>query len=211
MAAAVSAFNVLSSHGVNFTRMYNVISQRSKPSLFTMVRAAFHMPISMRPIEESDAAMLVKWENWSPASYFLFTERGMLIATRYDREMDSLHPQGIDQEMVLLQRSGDPFGLLRLRPERTAGAVTAWVYLRNPNDYASEPVRKGFRNLLQYASTQQAIRTVTMPAADYEKPLREFLEAVGFVHAGTLREALYLHNRYHNVHLYMQHLGPAAS
>ena len=207
MAAAVSAFNVLSSHGVNFTRMYNVISQHSKPSLFTMMRAAFHMPVSMRPIEESDAGMLVEWENWSSASYFLFTERGMLIATRYDREMDSLHPQGIDQEMVLLQRNGDPFGLLRLRPERAPGAVKAWVYLKDPNNYTSESVRKGFRNLLQYASGQQGMRIVTMPAADYEKPLREFLEAVGFVHAGTLREALYLHNRYHNVHVYMQHLA----
>ena len=39
-------------------------------------------------------------------------------------------------------------------------------------------------------------------AADYEQPLQAFLEGVGFAHEGTQREALFLHNARHDVHVY---------
>lgn len=202
-AAAVSAFNVLSSRGVNFTRVYNALTPSSKPSLFTMMRMALRMTVTMRPIEEADAAMLVRWENWNPASYFLFTESGTLMATRYDREMDSIHPQRMDQEMILMRRDRKPFGLLRLKPDQNVkGAAWAWLYFRNDADYAADDVRKGLRNLLHEASKQQSIRRLVVPAAAYEEPLQRFLEAVGFTREGTQREALYLHGDYHDVHLY---------
>ena len=36
------------------------------------------------------------------------------MATRYEREMDALHPQTLDQELVLVRKDGTPFGLLKL-------------------------------------------------------------------------------------------------
>lgn len=202
MAAAVSAFTALSTKGVNFARVYDQISHKAKPSFLTLVRAAFRMPIAMRPIEESDAEMLVQWENWCEAAYFLCNETGLLMATKYDREMDSLHPLGTHQELIVTRKNGTPIGLLKIRPEPVPGTAQAWVYLRDDRDYASTDVRRGFRTLLQEASKQESIRRLTVPAMEQEKPLQQFLEAVGFEREGILREALYLHGAYHDVGVY---------
>ena len=202
MAAAVSAFSLLSSQGVNFTRVYGAIGQRRKPSLFTMARAAFGMTVGMRPIEESDAERLVRWENWSETAYFLFTETGAFLATRYDREMDALHPQMIEQEFMLIRRNGDPFGLFRVRPESISGAAMAWIWMADEDDYRSSSVQKGFRALLKQASSQQEIQRVSIPVIRRESPLAEFVQTLGFEHAGTIREAVYLHGAYEDVDLY---------
>jgi RimJ/RimL family protein N-acetyltransferase len=206
MAAAVAAFSVLSSEGVNFTRIYQTLTPTSKKlpglSMFSMLRAAMSLSIRMRPVEESDAAMLVQWENWNSASYFLFTERGSFVATRYEREMDALHPQSIDQEMVLTRKDGTPFGLLKVRPEKGLQTATAWVYFRKEADFISADVRKGLVFLLKQAGQQQGLRRITVPAADYEEALQRFLESSGFNREGTLREALYLHGTYRDVHVY---------
>ncbi|MFP4172611.1 MAG: SPASM domain-containing protein [Candidatus Hydrogenedentota bacterium] len=202
MAAAVSAFNLLSAQGVNFTRVYGAIGQRRKPSLFTMARAAFGMSVGMRPIEEADAERLVRWENWSETAYFLFTETGAFLATRYDREMDALHSQMIEQEFMLIRRNGDPFGLFRVRPESISGAAMAWIWMAGETDYNASSVQKGFRALLKQASSQQEIQRVAIPVLRREAPLAGFLQALDFEHAGVIREAVYLHGAYEDVDLY---------
>jgi len=199
MSAAIAAFQLLSSRGVHFERIYTTLGSREKPSLFKLARAALTMTISVRPIEEADAPLLTRWENWNESTYFLFNETGILMATKYDREMDSLHPRGIDQELMLLRKDGTPLGLFKVRPDRIPGAAQAWVYLDDENDYAADTIRKGFRALLKEASGQQAIRRLTVPTAPWENALQTFLEAVGFTREGMLREALYLHGRYHDV------------
>ncbi len=202
MAALVSAFNVLSSKGVNFTRVYSTLGGTAKPSLFTMARAAFRMSIGVRPVEEADAEPLAAWENWNSAAYFVCNETGLLLATKYDREMDVLHSRGIDQELVLIRKNGEPFGLLKVRPERFPGTAWGWVYMRDEADYASEGIRKSFRFILEEAGAEQAIRRLLVLATPTEKSLREFLQAVGFEPKGALREALYLHGAYHDVAVY---------
>ena len=97
---------------------------------------------------------------------------------------------------------GAALGLIKLKPDRTPGAVQGWIYLHNEADYADDTVRKGFRALLKEAGGQQSIRRVTVPAGAYETGLQKFLEASGFTKEGTLREALYVHDAYHDVHLY---------
>lgn len=200
--AAVAAFNLLSARGVNFTRIYQSLGRTAKPSLFQMVRAAFKLSIGLRPIEEADAEWLTKWENWNEAAYFLAIESGMFMATRYDREMDSLYPREYEQEFVLLRKSGEAIGLLRLRPDRIPGAARAWVYLRREADYADSGVRRGFRALLDEAGGQREIRRVTVPVGPREDALAAFLESAGFTLEGIEREALYLHGAYHDLRVY---------
>jgi uncharacterized protein len=202
MGAAVSAFQQLSSKGVHFDRIYKTLARQEKPSLFTLARAALTMTIGVRQIEEADAEMLTKWENWNESAYFLCTETGVFLATKYDREMESLHPRGTDQELVLIRKNGDPLGLLKVRPEQLPGAATAWVYMRNEADYASESIRKGFRAILKEAGAQQSIRRLVVPVSPKEQELAAFLEAVGFKREGVLREALYLHGAYQDVTVY---------
>jgi len=199
LASAVSAFSLLSSEGVNFTRVYGNLEPSVKPSLFTMVRAAFQMNIGLRPIGEADAALLTAWENWNEAAYFLCNESGLFLATKYDREMDSLHPRGYEQEFMLMRKGGEPFGLLKIRPELLPGVAMVWVYMRRSSDYASESVRKSFRFFLRELGGQQNLRRLTVPVSMQEKALAEFLSAIGFQEEGVLRDALYLHGAYHPV------------
>mgnify|MGYP000608737136 FL=1 len=202
MEAAIAAFNRLASEGVNFTRIHEAMRPAKRAGLLAMVRAAFRMHIGLRPIEEADAPLLAKWENWNDAAYFTFNEHGLLMASQYDREMDALHPLGIEQEFLLLRRKGDPFGLLKIRPEAMPGAAMAWIYFRNPRDYAEEKVRTSFRYMLREAFAQQGIRRMLIPVGPGEHALADFLTAVGFAPCATLREALYLHGAYHDVRLY---------
>ncbi len=201
--AAVAAFSALSAEGVNFTRMYHVLdNKQTKPSVFALARAAFRMNIGVRPIEEADAQWLTKWEDWNDATYFSFHERSVLLATKYDREMDALHPRGAERELVLIRKTGDPLGLLKIRPERVPGLAQAWLYMHDPADYASRAVQRSFRSVLKEAAAQPGIRRIIVPCQTSETGLSEFLEAVGFSAAGTLREALYLHGGYRDVTIY---------
>jgi uncharacterized protein len=202
MAAAVAAFSMLSSAGVNFTRAYQSLTPAAKPSLFTALRAAMGLRIGMRPLEEADAELLVKWENWRDAAYFLVNEGGLLVGTQYDREMDSLHPSGLEQEFMMVRKTGESFGLLKLRPDRFPSAATAWIYIHRDEDYVAEDVRRGFRTLLNEAGRSQDLRRLTVPVTPFEPSLAQFLQAVGFEREGTQREALYLHGEYHSVDVY---------
>ncbi|MCX5768681.1 MAG: GNAT family N-acetyltransferase [Candidatus Hydrogenedentes bacterium] len=200
--SAVSAFQTLSSAGIHFERVYKILGRREKPSLFALAKAAITMSIGVRPIEEADAELITRWENWNESAYFLFNESGVYLATKYDREMDSLHPRGIDQELMLLRKSGEPFGLLKLRPKWVGGAVTVWLYMRDEADYEADAIRKSFRAILKEAAGQSTVRQIVVPVSAKEKPLRDFLVAIGFQPLGILREALYLHGSYHDVSLY---------
>lgn len=201
---AIAAFNLLSAQGVNFTRAHSSIVKKRKPSLFTMLRTALQTSLSVRPIEEADAELLVKWENWTPAAYFLYNERGLLLATKYDREMDSLHPQGIDQEMLLTRRNGAPIGLLKLRPDRTPGSATAWLYMRNEEDYSQVDVRRSLGAILSQFATHQEFRRVLVPALESETTLGQLLSSLEFKKEGILRDAVFLHGDYHAVGMYVR-------
>lgn len=202
LEAAVAAFNLLASRGVPFARIYENLGRARRPSLFQLARAAFRKQIGLRPLEEADAELLTRWENWNEAAYFLCTESGMFMATRYDREMDSLYPREYEHEFLLLRKTGAPMGLLRVRPERLPGTARVWVYLRDPADYADRGARQGLRHLLEEAAKQQALRRITVPAGPREDALAAFLEALDFNREGVEREALYLHGRYHDVRIY---------
>lgn len=201
MQSAVSAFQMLSSAGIHFERVYRILGRREKPSLFALAKAAITMSIGVRPIEEADAELVTRWESWNESAYFLFNESGVYLATKYDREMDSLHPRGFDQELMLLRKSGEPFGLLKLRAKWVGGAVLVWLYMRDEADYATEAIRKSFRAILKEAAGQSTVRQIVVPVSPKEKRLGQFLRAVGFQPLGVLREALYLHGSYHDVSL----------
>lgn len=199
LESAIATFNQLSGAGVNFARVYGELGKSTKPSLFTMVKAAFQMNIGLRPLGEADAELLTKWQNFNDAAYFTFNETGLLMATKYDREMDALYPKGYEFEFLLLRKGGEPMGLLRIRPLNTPGTAMAWVYLRNEADYANEGVRKSFRFLLGEAGKQQGLHHLVVPAGPFDAGLASFLAATGFEPTGSQREALFLRSAYHDV------------
>jgi uncharacterized protein len=199
MSAAVSAFNILSAQGVNFTQVYAMLTPSAKMSFGSkvrMARQAFKMPIALRPAEEGDAPLLQRWENWCSDAYFTAAQDGMLMATQYDREMDALHPHNLYQEFVLIRRSGKPFGLLKIVPDRMPGVVQAMIHFRRTEDYASEEIRKGFATLFKEAGKMQGVQSFSVEAGERESELQDFLKALGMNEAGVKRDALYLHGKY---------------
>jgi radical SAM protein with 4Fe4S-binding SPASM domain len=207
MASAVSAFNILSAEGVNFSRIYQGMTGRGKKlslSLFSMARAALNLTVTMRPVEEADAEMLAKWENWNEASYFTLHPNSVLSVTRYEREMAALHPRGLEQEMIVTRKDGTPVGLLRLSPDMAPKTAQVAVFLHDPALYASDEMRRGFRTLLQEGGKLQDITRIVTRADRRDRPLAEFLEALGFKEAGIEREALFLSNARHDVTVYAQ-------
>ncbi|HNR30532.1 MAG TPA: GNAT family N-acetyltransferase, partial [Candidatus Hydrogenedentes bacterium] len=209
LEAAVAAFNLLAARGVHFTRIYQNLGRAGRPSLFQLARAAFGARVGVRPLEEGDAELLTRWENWNEAAYFLCTESGMFMATRYDREMDSLYPRDYEREFMLLRKTGAPIGLMRVRPDRIPRTARAWLYLRDQADYADRSVHRGLRHILEEAAKQTAeggLRRITVPVSPSEDALAGFLDALGFQREGVEREALYLHGRYHDVRIYALNL-----
>lgn len=217
MAAAIAAFNLLSSQGVNFSRVYQSLGiAPSSPlqkkmgmlEMASLARTAMRLSVMVRPIEESDAGMLVRWENWNEATYFTCHPRGVLLTTEYDREMDALHPDSLEQEMIVTRRdSGGPIGLVKLTPDLMPDVARAWIYLHGEALYRDNTIRNGFRTLLPEAVKRLSVRRVLVQAADREPALQEFLEAVGFVRAGVMREALFLHGARHDVSLFAFDVG----
>jgi uncharacterized protein len=203
MESAVAAFNILSAEGVNFSRIYQSFGGSGKRlSLVKLARAALQTNALVRPIEEADAEMLVRWENWNDASYFVLHPRSLLLATAYDREMDAIHPETMEQEMVVTRRNGQPIGLVRMGPDAAPGVARAGLFLANEGDYAAADLARSFRFFLGEAGKQQEFRRVVVDAADREPALQGFLEKLGFKRAGTLRQALYLHGAHEDVGVY---------
>lgn len=201
-AAAIAAFNLLSAQGVNFARLYQNLQPRKKLSLWQVARTAMTMKVGVRPIEEGDAPLLNRWENWSDSAYFLGNEYGMFLSTCYDREMDSLHPRGIEQELMIVSRRNEPLGLLKLRPEARLGVARVWFYLADPARYADGGLRKSFGYILKEAAGQTLFNTLIAAAGPGDPGLGDFLRALGFTHAGAERQALYLHDAYHDIDMY---------
>ena len=202
LEGAVAAFNTLSAAGVNFTRMHESLARRPKLSLFTAAKMALQLRATLRPIEEADAELLTRWENWNDAAYFTFDPSGLLLATQYDREMDALHPRGTVQEFIITDRAGKPLGLVNVRPDRLPGVAWLGLYLRREELYTADWLRNSLRTLLrETAKGGQELKILLAPVGPKEDALAGCLEAMGFGGVGLLREALYLHGRYHDVRL----------
>ncbi len=200
--AAIAAFNLLSAEGVDFARLYQGMRPGKRPSLWGMARAALTMKVGLRPIEEADAALLTRWENWSEATYFLGNEYGVFLATRYDREMDSLHPRGVEQEFVIISRQGAPLGLLKLRPDHLPGVARIWVFLADRAGYEDRGIRRSFTHLLGEAAKQGAFKSLIAASGPGDGALSDFFRAIGFSVIGVEREALFLHDAYHDITLH---------
>jgi len=196
--AAIAAFQRLQSHGVDIHALTQTTKAGARPSFRQMARVMTRGMLRVRPIAEADAEWLARWARWNTAAYFALSVDGVLLTTVYDKEMDALHPRGVDQELVLQRANGDAIGLVRIRPERE-GVATLWVYLRDTADYASGAVRRGFKNLLQELPAGETVRQVLAPVGPDEDELAAFLHAVGFTPVGVERQGLYLHGAYHDV------------
>lgn len=203
IATAVATFNRISSAGINFSHLVSAMRPRTRHlSLFTAAKALFQGYFGVRPLREDDAPILVRWENWNRAAYFVCNDTGALMATLYDREMDALHPLEFLQELIITQRDGTPCGLVKLCPYLEKRIAVAWLYMRDSDLYGKSALRTTLRQLLAEVCRGKQLRHVLIPVTKKETALAEALLAAGFTHAGTQREALYQQGAYRDVDIY---------
>lgn len=203
---AIAAFSRISGAGVNFTRVFDTVSRKGKPSLLALAKA-LRQRVGMRPLEEADAPLLVRWENWNHASYFTFTEQGTLLGAQYDREMDALHPSPGFQELLVTGRGGRPMGLVRMGPGMPPGTGWLWLYMRRGEDYGSGALQAALREFTDQALATTGLKRVFAPAAADETGLVACLTAAGYAPAGVLRGALFFRGKYHDVQLFCRESG----
>ena len=202
--AAVAAFNRIASAGINFDHLAASPQPRARHfSLFGAAKALFQGQLAARPLLEGGAEILVQWENWNRSAYFLCNETGAVTATRYDREMDALHPTHSMQELVLVRRNGTPCGLLKLQMLSGKKLARAWLYLQDEGLYAKTAFQQTFRTLLAEVCRDGRIRHILTPVTMEETKLAAALLAAGFAHGGIEREALYRQGAYHNVQIFV--------
>ena len=204
LAHLIDTFNTLVSSGVNFSHVTSAMTPAaSKMSWWKAAKTAYEMRIIPRPLQEQDAAWLVKWANWNTAAYFVCNESGLLLASQYDREMDALHPRGIEQELVLTRTNGTPCGLLKIRPDmKIKGLAWAWLYMQDKKSYGESGVRRALRTLLSETRKGQGMGRILIPVTDSETELAACLEYLEFQSLGIQRQALYLHNEYQDITIY---------
>jgi len=197
IARGVAAFNTLNQNGVNFNRIYGGMRPAKRQIGFLkMAWAAMRMQVGLRPLEEADAPLLKRWEDWCDASYFTLHERGVLTTTAYDREMDALHPRGLAQEFVLTRKNGEAMGLLRVEVSALPETMDVALFFADKNDWQNAAVRSSMKFILEEATKGQAVKHLVAVLGKNEAGARAFLAALGFSEAGVRREALYLHGRY---------------
>ncbi|MBI2426174.1 MAG: SPASM domain-containing protein [Candidatus Hydrogenedentes bacterium] len=202
IASAIAAFNILTTEGVQFDRLYGALDRVPKPGLWEMARAVLKKQAGIRPIEEGDAALVARWENWSQAAYFLFKQNSMFMATAYDREMDALHPLPYEQEWVLLDHKAAPQGLLKVRPDAEHQLAWVYVFLKEPGLYADRTLQRSLRTMLDGTCKSGGVKALLAPVGPFDTGLADFLQGLGFQQAGHQRAALYVHGGYHDVRCY---------
>ena len=204
IGAAVATFNRISSAGINFSHLVSAMRPRTRHlSLFSAAKALFQGYFGVRPLREDDASMLVCWESWNRAAYFVCNESGLLLASQYDREMDALPPRGIEQELVLTRTNGTPCGLLKLRPDAKIKELTwACLYMREGKSYAESGVRRALSAMLSETVKSHGFKRILVPATNAEPELATCLQALGFKPLCVQRQALYLHGAYQDIRIY---------
>ncbi|MCK5861095.1 MAG: hypothetical protein KAH38_01330, partial [Candidatus Hydrogenedentes bacterium] len=205
LAYLIDAFNSLVASGINFSQITGAMASGGKKvSWMKAAKMAYQMRLVPRSLQESDAEWLVKWENWNSAAYFVCSDSGLLLAARYDREMDALHPRGMDQELVLTRPDGTPCGLLKMRPDvMVKGLARVWLYMRENKSYTESGVRRALGALLTETLKSRGFKRILVPVTPAETELATCLQALGFQSSGIQRQALYLHGSYQDIQMFL--------
>ncbi len=214
---ALAAFTELTALGIPFPSHAEEVWEQAprgpRLSWREMFKAVLYARIGLRPLAESDAAILQKWENWNASACFSFAPEGVMLSTEYDWEMEALHPRENVRFFILHEGDERPIGVVRIEPHVLPGTLQLSLYVHPADLYRRRAFQRSIRGVLQqltlsYAAT--GIRRLLIPAADHEEELKRFLAAVGLQPAGVLREALFLHGRYHDVQVFEWKLETAA-
>ncbi|MCA1902462.1 MAG: SPASM domain-containing protein [Candidatus Hydrogenedens sp.] len=166
-------------------------------------RSFFKDYITIRPLKPQDETWLSHWETWNTSLYFTMNEGNILTTTQHEKEQDILTTNKTSEEFVITDKKSNPRGLLRIQPHKTPNLSTLFIYFHNPEDYDNTDIIEGFQLILEQIKTRFPENKWLVPVSNNDEKMKHFLEQLNFKRAGQLRDAIFFHNQYHPVDIYI--------
>lgn len=178
-----------------------------KPGKLTVLkhifRSLFKENISIRPLRPQDEDWLAQWETWNDNIYFTLKNGNILTTTIHEKEQEILNTTRDYEEWVIIDKKTKPRGLIKIQPHTIPNLSVVCIYFHNPNDYTNKDIQDNFQILFNQIRNRFPKNRWLVYVNPDDTPLVSFIEKLQFQKIGTLRDALFLHNKYHPVDIYI--------
>ncbi len=200
-------YQELNNVGIALSAELPITSDIQIPGRITVLkhifRSFFKEYISIRPLRPQDEEWLAKWETWNDNIYFTLKNENILTTTHHEKEQEILNTTKNYEEWAIVDKKARPRGLLRIQPHTIPNLSVIYIYFHNPDDYLNKDIQNNFQSLFNQIKTrfpQNRWLILTLPE---DVNLISFIEKLQFQKAGILRDALFLHNQYHPINVYI--------
>lgn len=166
-------------------------------------RSFFREYISLRPLQPQDEEWLTDWETWNDNIYFTLTNGNILTTTHHEKEQEILNTIKDYEEWVIVDKKSRPRGLLRIQPQTIPNLSVVYIYFHNPDDYLNKDIQENFQTLFNRIKNRFPRNRWLIPVCAYDIKIVSFIEKLNFQKVGIFRDALFLHNQYHPIHIYL--------
>ncbi len=200
-------YQELNNAGISLSPEVQTNIEMPHPGKLTVLKHIFQgffkEQISIRPLRPQDEEWLCQWETWNENTYFTLNEGNILTTNQHEKEQEILNANKTYEEWVIIDKKSNPRGLLKIQPHRIPNLATISIYFHNPEDYENRDIQKSFQNILNQVKSRFPKNRWLIPVIPQNKPLIQFIEALNFHKAGTFRDTLFLHQKYHPIDTYL--------
>lgn len=200
-------YQELNNAGIALSSDIPVNMDIQKPGKLTVLkhifRSFFKEQISIRPLRPQDEDWLAQWETWNSNIYFTLKNGNILTTTNHEKEQEILNTARDYEEWVIIDKKTKPRGLIKIQPHTVPHLSVVYLYFHNPNDYTNKDIQDNFQILFGQIKNRFPKNRWLIYVNPDDTPLVSFIEKLQFQKAGTFRDALFLHNKYHPVDIYM--------
>ncbi len=162
----------------------------------------FSDKLYIRPLKPQDDTILARWENWNTATYYTFFESSVLTTNAFEKEREILDTQRDYEIYLIVDLKNNPRGLMRIKPTKPPNTFYVWLYFHHPEDYESKSVINNFQEIISHLRGISPAGRFLFPSVNEDEKLSNFLQKCGMNKLGTLREAVFYHNSYHDIEIF---------
>ncbi|MGC8737600.1 MAG: hypothetical protein ACP5UA_03005 [Candidatus Hydrogenedens sp.] len=166
-------------------------------------RSFFKEHISIRPLRPQDEDWLAQWETWNSNIYFTLQWGNILTTTRHEKEQEILNTSREYEEWVIIDKKTKPRGLIKIHMHTIPNLSVVYIYFHNPDDYMNKDIQDNFQILFNQIKSRFPKNRWLIYVNPNDIPLISFIEKLQFQKTGTFRDALFLHNKYNPIDVYI--------
>lgn len=149
--------------------------------------------VVLRPVEEEDAPLLLRWQNHPEVWWFMDYERPWTL----QGVLDDLERAREEGEPFVIEADGRPIGRIGLNRFRRRDRICAlYLYVGDPEHWGRGHARDAIMALLAHAFDRlDLVRVELWTLGGNDRALRAF-EACGFRHEATLAQRSFKDGRF---------------